>query len=163
MHPQGVPLRLVAVLGDLIVTVPLFIAFVALLGERIDSPNGSVFYNLSGWPFIAYLLTVAAYYAVCERRWGMTLGKRMVGLRVVASDGSRLTPKQAVIRNVVRLIDLLPLLYLVGATSIWISKENQRLGDKAAGTIVVKSRPESEPHPVMPDGTWTSSAGSQSI
>lgn len=49
MHPQGVPLRLVAVLGDLLVTVPLLIAFAVLLGERIESPNGSVFYNLNGW------------------------------------------------------------------------------------------------------------------
>lgn len=149
MHPQGVPLRLVAVLGDLLVTVPVFIAFAVLFGDRIDSQNGSVFFDVSGWPFFAYLFTVVAYYAVCERRWGMTLGKRMVGLRVVAGDGSRLTTTQAVLRNVVRLIDVLPLFYLIGASIIWISKRNQRLGDMAAGTIVVKVDVEREPHPAM--------------
>jgi uncharacterized RDD family membrane protein YckC len=69
---------------------------------------------------------------------GQTLGKKAIGIAVVRLDGSRETFLGAVIRNIVRLIDLLPGVYTVGCIAILATKKNQRLGDLVAGTIVIR-------------------------
>lgn len=69
---------------------------------------------------------------------GQTPGKRWNNLRVVHDDGSPLTFRSSALRNVLRLVDLLPGLYLVGAIAIFATRTNQRLGDLAAGTLVVR-------------------------
>jgi uncharacterized RDD family membrane protein YckC len=96
------------------------------------------------------LLTVVAatlaadfvYFAVCEGLTGTTLGKRLFGLRVVrAADGRRCGPGAAVVRTVLRLIDNV-LFSLPGIAAIVTSPRRQRLGDRAAGTLVVSEVPE---------------------
>ena len=67
-----------------------------------------------------------AYFTLFEWRSGATLGKRVVDIEV---------------RTVFRVIDGLGF-YLIGAVAVWSSTERQRLGDRAAGTIVVRSRPD---------------------
>ncbi len=69
---------------------------------------------------------------------GRTPGKRWSSLRVVCDDGSPLTFRSSALRNVLRLVDILPGLYLVGAIAIFATRANQRLGDLAAGTLVVR-------------------------
>ncbi len=69
---------------------------------------------------------------------GRTPGKRWSSLRVVCDDGSPLTFHSSALRNVLRLVDILPGLYLVGAVAIFATRANQRLGDLAAGTLVVR-------------------------
>jgi uncharacterized RDD family membrane protein YckC len=54
-------------------------------------------------------------------------------------DGQPLTRQKVAIRTVLRLVDGLPFLYLVGFIAMVASKQKQRLGDMAAGTIVVKA------------------------
>ena len=74
------------------------------------------------------------YFAFCEWRWGQTIGKNATGLEVRSIDGSeRLTYGQASIRNVLRLIDF----FVIGELMIASSKRKQRLGDRAAKTVVV--------------------------
>jgi uncharacterized RDD family membrane protein YckC len=68
---------------------------------------------------------------------GQTPGKRLLGLAVVRLDGSPVTFLASVVRNVVRIVDVLPGTYLVGAVAIMATGRNQRVGDLAAGTIVV--------------------------
>jgi uncharacterized RDD family membrane protein YckC len=70
---------------------------------------------------------------------GRTPGKRWTGLRVVRSGGQPVGFVASSIRNLLRLIDLLPGVYLVGITSILVTKRNQRLGDLAADTIVARA------------------------
>jgi uncharacterized RDD family membrane protein YckC len=72
------------------------------------------------------------------RAGGRTPGKRWSNLRVICDDGSPLTFRSSALRNVLRLVDILPGLYLVGAVAIFASRSNQRLGDLAAGTLVVR-------------------------
>jgi uncharacterized RDD family membrane protein YckC len=72
---------------------------------------------------------------------GRTPGKRMNGLRVVRSGGRPITLVRSALRNILRLIDILPGFYAVGMTVIFISSKNQRVGDMAAGTHVVRDRP----------------------
>lgn len=68
---------------------------------------------------------------------GLTPGKRWVGLRIVASDGSPASAASLLLRNLFRLIDSLPAFYALGLTLMLVSKRSLRLGDLAAGTLVV--------------------------
>ncbi|MBC8126279.1 MAG: RDD family protein [Gloeobacteraceae cyanobacterium ES-bin-144] len=87
---------------------------------------------------------------------GATPGKRAVGLRVVQASGSPITLGQAVVRNFLRFIDGMPLFtYSFGVTSCLASKRFQRLGDLAAGTVVIYDRIQpmpftSAPPPIAP-------------
>jgi uncharacterized RDD family membrane protein YckC len=69
---------------------------------------------------------------------GQTIGKRMSGIRVVRLDGFALDPGGIFVRNIFRVIDHLPPLWIVPL----VSKKSQRFGDMVAGTIVVSDRPE---------------------
>jgi RDD family protein len=71
---------------------------------------------------------------------GRTPGKRAAGLRVVRLGGEPPGFLAAAIRNLLRLIDLLPAFYAIGALCILVTARNQRLGDLAAGTLVVRER-----------------------
>lgn len=100
---------------------------------------------LSAWAVAALLVAsfvvTFGYFAAFEMLWGgHSPGKRYVGLRVVRDGGYPIDPFAAVVRNVVRIIDLLPPLYGAGVASIFLSAEYKRLGDWAAGTLVIKER-----------------------
>src|SRR2546430_14286422 len=94
----------------------------------------------------AYLLAILGsfvivfgYFWACEAFWsGQTIGKKVFRLRAVGDRGEPMTFFQAGIRNVVRLVDFLPYGYGVGMVVLFINGKGQRLGDLAAGTIVVK-------------------------
>ena len=80
------------------------------------------------------------YGICCEWYWqGQTVGKRLLQLRVVDEQGLKLQFSQVVIRNLLRIVDSLPALYLVGGIASLTSRKCQRLGDLAAGTIVVRT------------------------
>jgi len=71
---------------------------------------------------------------------GRTPGKALNGLRVVRESGAPVTFGTSAVRNVLRVVDILPGTYLVGMISILATRRNQRLGDLAAGTLVVRER-----------------------
>jgi uncharacterized RDD family membrane protein YckC len=88
--------------------------------------------------FISYFAFTFGYSIFFEWIWrGQTIGKRVLKLRVVDADGLRLTSAQIVIRNLLRLVDLLPLCYTVGGAFLVLSPKLQRLGDLAANTVVI--------------------------
>lgn len=70
-------------------------------------------------------------------RGGATPGKRAMGLQVVMDSGLPVTPGAAVVRNLLRAADFLPFLYAAGLTSLLLRRDFKRLGDIAAGTLVV--------------------------
>ncbi len=80
-----------------------------------------------------------AYHFIFEARDGQTIGKRRYGIRVVAADGGPASPKAVAIRSVVRVIDSMPVCYVSGLISMLRTgpARRQRIGDIAAGTIVV--------------------------
>lgn len=87
---------------------------------------------------IAFFSLWFNYFAFCEWRWGQTIGKNATGLEVRSLDGAeRLTYGQASIRNLLRLVDF----FVIGEVMIASSKRRQRLGDKAAKTVVVRRAP----------------------
>ena len=82
------------------------------------------------------------YFSFCEWRWGQTIGKNAAGLEVRSLDGAdRLTFGQASIRNLLRLIDF----FVIGELMIATTERKQRLGDKAAKTVVVRRASKAAP------------------
>ena len=102
---------------------------------------------------LAQALAVALYFVisviygmVLEWRWrGQTLGKRVLGLRVIDAQGLRLQFPQIALRNLLRTIDGLPVFYLVGAAAAFLNRKGQRLGDLAANTVVAIDGARAEP------------------
>lgn len=79
------------------------------------------------------------YFAIFEIIWnGQTPGKRKAGIRVIKDSGRPLTPAESIARNLMRIVDWLPSLYAVGIASALLTKENKRLGDLLAGSIVIR-------------------------
>jgi uncharacterized RDD family membrane protein YckC len=88
---------------------------------------------------VLFFMFNMGYAMVLEWRWhGQTVGKRLLGLRVMDLRGLRLHFSQIAIRNLLRAVDSLPLLYLVGGLAVLINRHAQRLGDIAANTVVVR-------------------------
>jgi len=91
---------------------------------------------------LLYFAVSIGYGILTEWYWrGQTLGKRLLRLRVVDEQGLRLQFSQVALRNLLRFVDALPVFYLVGGIACLGSRHAQRLGDYAANTIVVRSRP----------------------
>ena len=91
---------------------------------------------------IAQLMIEWTYFMISERvTGGRSIGKRLVGLRVIGQDGLPLTARASLVRNLLRAVDMLPGSYVVGLVAIVASAKCQRLGDLAAGTIVVRLDP----------------------
>jgi uncharacterized RDD family membrane protein YckC len=87
-----------------------------------------------------------AYGALLEGFWnGQTIGKRLFHLRVIDQSGLPLQIEQAWVRNLMRVFDALPLVYLVGGISVLSSRLMQRFGDRVAGTLVVRETPLAAP------------------
>src|SRR6185503_8817620 len=86
------------------------------------------------------------YAILLEWRWrGQTVGKRLLRLRVIDAHGLQLRFAQIVLRNLIRLVDMLPLLYLVGGLTALLTRTGQRLGDLAANTVVIRERQPWQP------------------
>lgn len=140
----GIGSRFLAVAVDLLLRVGFLVALgiiVALFGW------GGVLSNIR-WQWtiallvIAYFLLETGYFAFFEVIWnGQTPGKRWTHLRVIKDSGRGVGVPDAILRNLMRIVDYLPSFYAVGVVIILISPENKRLGDYAAGTVVVHEKP----------------------
>ncbi len=114
----------------------------ASLAQFISRDVGAAFLILM------YFVCWTFYDMLCEYYWrGQTLGKWLLGLRVMDSAALELRFHQVAIRNLLRSLDLLPVLGLVGATSILLTDKLQRLGDLAASTVVVRTASFAIPNP----------------
>ncbi len=122
----GVGVRFLAVLIDGIV--------LGIIGGVL----GFIFHNAGVGGGIVGIVAIL-YYIVMEATQGATLGKMALGLRVVKVDGSPISWTESVIRNLLRIVDAL-FVYLVGAIFVWTSPLKQRLGDRAANTVVIRKR-----------------------
>ena len=95
---------------------------------------------------ISVFVFSTGYAIAFEWFWhGQTIGKRLLGLRVMDESGLRLQFSQVVIRNLLRLVDRLPLMYFLGGIACVLTAKHQRLGDIAAGTVVVRDPQIGEP------------------
>jgi uncharacterized RDD family membrane protein YckC len=143
----GVGSRFASALVDYLIQTLIIIALALVLGVGFGLSAGSSGYGLALWTVLAFLLFVGYDIAFEVLAAGRTPGKRMNGLRVVRETGAPITFSASAVRNILRVIDLLPGTYFVGMISILVSSRNQRLGDHAAGTLVVRER---KPMPAEP-------------
>jgi uncharacterized RDD family membrane protein YckC len=98
---------------------------------------------LLGALILFWFLLNTGYFAIFEAIWnGQTPGKRLIGLRVIDMSGGPITVYAAILRNLLRIADELPGIYAIGILSVLITERQQRLGDLAAGTVVVHEREE---------------------
>jgi uncharacterized RDD family membrane protein YckC len=126
-------------LGTIIAIISILNVVVAIVGTL--SRDLAMAANI-----ITFFVVSIGYGILAEWCWrGQTLGKKLLRLRVVDEQGLRLQFSQIVIRNLLRFIDSLPALYLVGGLVCLFNNRAQRLGDFAANTIVVWSPHVSEP------------------
>jgi uncharacterized RDD family membrane protein YckC len=142
----GLGSRFLAVMVDLLaqvaIAVALIIAF-AFAGPGLARIVPSA--NLAAWGIaLAVLLLFLIFFGwfiIFETWWsGRTPGKRALGLRVVRDGGFPIDLGAAIIRNLVRIVEFGLGFYALSAISALLSPENKRLGDFAAGTIVVRDR-----------------------
>src|SRR6266702_1184300 len=139
----GVGSRVAAALLDTIL-VYLSLMLLILVGSDVGDVGGAA----GGWDIAVFILLLFAlvwgYFAAFEA-WngGRTPGKQALGIRVVMDTGQPVTAGAAVVRNLVRLLDCyFPFLPVLPALLLmFLNKSNKRLGDMAAGTIVVRDRP----------------------
>jgi uncharacterized RDD family membrane protein YckC len=107
----------------------------------------------------AIFLVHSGYFAIFEAMWtGQTPGKRLVGLRVIDVSGRPVTVYAALIRNCIRILEA-PGIYAIAIASVLITRRQQRLGDLAAGTVVVHERLEA-PAVDTPSGPASASMSS---
>ena len=164
--PEGVDLdlrlaglgsRLIASLLDLLIRIAVFLALAVLLLRGSAEATGGL--GAAVLSVVLFLLLFGYDVFFETRASGRTPGKRRAGLRVVLADGRPVTFTASALRTVLRLVDFLPGAYLAGAVSILVTPRNQRLGDLAAGTLVVRegtSRPVAttvaQPSPAAVEG-----------
>ncbi len=133
----GLGTRAIAQLLDLLILAGILVA-VILFGVAVGAASGSdTIATLV--EIVGSFMVVFGYFWVSESLWsGQTIGKKAFRLRAVGDRGEPLTFMQAGIRNVVRIVDFLPYGYGVGFVVMFANGKGKRLGDLAAGTIVVK-------------------------
>ncbi|HKS83209.1 MAG TPA: RDD family protein [Candidatus Acidoferrales bacterium] len=125
----------------------------AIVLAAVNSLGYLVFWIFAKAPGFGFMtITLAefaigfAYGAFLEGLWnGQTIGKRLFHLRAIDASGLPLRIEQAWVRNLMRVVDALPLAYLVGGISLLSSPTMQRFGDRVAGTLVVRETPLAAP------------------
>jgi uncharacterized RDD family membrane protein YckC len=85
------------------------------------------------------LVVGLGYFIYLEGTYGQTLGKRLMSVVVVTDDGHDIGYVEATLRHLLRIVDNLPFLYIVGFVAIFLTERNQRVGDLVAGTVVVRA------------------------
>jgi uncharacterized RDD family membrane protein YckC len=137
LTPAGPLPRILAYTIDLLIRTALLIALSLLLSMGGEAGIGilTIFAFLAEWFY-------PVFFEVFSN--GKTPGKSSMGLRVVHDDGTPVVWSTSIIRNLLRAADFLPLMYLVGLTSMLMNRPFKRLGDLAAGTLVIYDQ---MPHP----------------
>ncbi len=148
----GIGSRFVAALLDMLLLVAFFtlelIAMVMVGAAAVASPASAKLSGAAGSWLMALVIFLNfvifwGYFALFEAYWkGQTPGKRVMKLRVIKDSGRQITFFEALARNLVRIVDYLPSLYLIGVITMLCNKRSQRLGDLVAGTLVVHERPD---------------------
>jgi uncharacterized RDD family membrane protein YckC len=133
------------------VDVLVIVALILGAGFAMQPLTASLGGLASALYFVVVFLIQWWYGALTEWLFnGQTAGKKVLGLRTVGERGLRVTFLQAVIRNLVRTVDFLPLFYAVGGVAALLDPRGRRLGDLAAGTVVVQERRAPRPASFLP-------------
>jgi uncharacterized RDD family membrane protein YckC len=139
----GVGRRFAAsIIDGIVLMVIMYVIAAATGGTTSDG------FSVQGGPAFLGFGIWFLYYVGLEATTGATLGKLALGIRVTKADGSGMDWVASITRNVLRIVDGL-FVYLVGAILIWNSPKRQRLGDRVAGTVVVRRASQHAPVSVV--------------
>jgi uncharacterized RDD family membrane protein YckC len=152
--------RLPAYLVDLVLRT-LALTVIAVVVVLATGGAGMIGLGMAGW-LALWFVSDWLYGGLFEALWnGQTPGKRLFRLRVLSAEGQPINAMQAVLRNVLRAVDAQPVLplstefatgfHLIGLVAAAASGRFQRLGDLAAGTMVVVEQPQRAPDLVRMD------------
>jgi uncharacterized RDD family membrane protein YckC len=148
----GLGSRFLALTVDLLIQFVISAALVAVfaLGGVLASASFRDVFGRGSGTFLTVGVALAVlftfmvtwgYFLLFEVIWsGQTPGKRVAGIRVLTVRGEPITLIHALVRNLLRLVDMMPTSYMIGTIAILATRRGQRLGDLAAGTIVVRER-----------------------
>lgn len=155
MTLAGLGSRAIGAIVDGLIKVALMFATIALLfggvgvldpATRGDTdPRSAAVLGVAIGALILFVINFFYDVAFETLGSGRTPGKRVAGIRVVLAGGGPVRFVPSAIRNIVRLVDYLPVAYGIGMISIIASSKNQRLGDLAGGTLVVRERKDKAP------------------
>jgi uncharacterized RDD family membrane protein YckC len=154
----GIGSRFLAVAVDTVLQVSMLVA--AFLTLAVFTPPAALRSTLGVvGPAAAILFGFSVYwgyFALFEIVWsGRTPGKRLAGIRVIKESGRPINAFEAIGRNVLRVIDFLPAMYVAGVVCMMLNRNSRRLGDYVAGTIVVHDKQTED---VRPDWNTTEAA-----
>ena len=141
----GIGSRFLALALDTLLQVAAGVAIVTVLA--IFAASLSLFSKVAGiWTAAILIFAVFSlqfgYFTLFEALWnGQTPGKRWTHLRVIKDSGRPISAYDAILRNLLRIVDSLPTMYATGLVTMLISRENKRVGDYAAGTVVIHEKP----------------------
>lgn len=134
----GFATRCMAALLDYLILLVVLLVFTWVFLQSASDMN--VVFAI-GFYIIIQFLIITFYHLFFEFIWnGQTPGKRILNIRVMQANGMPMTTTGGLIRNLVRLFDFFPIGYGIGLIVLFATKNTQRLGDLAAGTIVVRER-----------------------
>jgi uncharacterized RDD family membrane protein YckC len=149
----GIGSRFVAMAADTAIQVIVTVILVILgliMGTTLSLFGSAAPQWLIAVWIILFFLLYSAYFAFFETIWnGQTPGKRYAQIRVMKDDGRPITAYDSVARNLLRIVDQFPVFYGVGIISVFLSKQNKRLGDFVAGTVVVHEKTVEAARPFM--------------
>ena len=149
--PEGVSLdfvlaglgsRIAAFTLDTLIQVSFFLVVLFVVGATFSGDSETTNLLRAGILSAVALLDFFGYFVALDLLWsGRSVGKRAAGTRVVRLNGTSVGFWSSLLRNVVRLVDMMPgFLYLVGSVLVLATAKNQRLGDVLGSTIVVRER-----------------------
>ncbi|MBF8283189.1 MAG: RDD protein [Anaerolineales bacterium] len=131
---------LIILVLQVVVNLTLLALVLSLFRDRLDFDSPVVGWLIAAFGLIAFAF-FWGYYIFFEMLWnGQSPGKRWAGLRVIRTDGTPITLAESIVRNLVRIVDFLPAYYGVGVVTMFVNGQSRRLGDLAAGTLVVRDR-----------------------
>ncbi|ADU32466.1 RDD family protein [Evansella cellulosilytica] len=144
-QPAGLGSRALAFMLDqliiLLVNIGIVILTVLFISGQsfligMNSPNVAMAVTI----VLIFIVNTGYFFVLEYFTGGRTIGKKMIGIRVIQESGHSITLLSSFIRNFLRLIDSLPMAYLVGILMIFFHSKHKRLGDVVGGTIVVHER-----------------------
>lgn len=150
----GIGSRFLAVLADSVIQAigfSILFGLLLLVASFAPKPTAAAHSQTSDNWAIAGLIIFAfllywGYFTLFEAFWnGQTPGKKMCRLRVIRDSGRQITLFESMTRNLLRVADDLPGCYAVGVITMLCNRQNKRLGDLAAGTLVIHEREAEAP------------------
>lgn len=155
----GIGSRFLAILADSLIQFAAYaVVFLVIFLIAVSAPriNGFIMTRISDKWIIAviillYFLLYWGYFTLFEAFWnGQTPGKRLCKLRVIRDSGRQITFFESMTRNLIRVVDAFPSFYAIGIVTMLCNRRNKRLGDFAAGTLVIHER---APEPALWGGS----------